>query len=177
VLGCEFASLYRYFQSKIILIEKNARLLKFMDEQVSNAVEKHLKEIGVEMIFNATIEHVSKGEVIIELHQTNVRRTVTASLVICCNGQKPKCDYAKFEKLGIEMDADKATIVIDEQTCQTSVPNIYACGGVVSSCWSWVSLQRDPCVCHSCSVDVRFLVPYVKACRQPMRYASRLIKH
>lgn len=143
MLGCEFASLYRYFQSKVILIEKNARLLKFMDEQVSNAVEKHLKDIGVEIIFNATVEHVSKGEVIIELQETNVKRTVTASLVIFCTGRKPTCDYAKFEKLGIAIDADKATIVIDEQTCQTSVSNIYACGGVVSSCWSWVGVPID----------------------------------
>ncbi|CAF1118101.1 unnamed protein product [Rotaria sp. Silwood1] len=143
VLGCELASLYRHLRSNIVLIEKNSRLLKFMDEQVSFAVETRLKDIGVEIILNAHVERVSKGEVIVELQQTNTKRTILGNLVVICTGQKPTFDYENLLNLGIAIDQERSTIIIDENTCQTSIPTIYACGGVVSSCWSWV-----PCAIH-----------------------------
>ncbi|CAF1187754.1 unnamed protein product [Rotaria sordida] len=143
VLGCEFASLYRHLRSNIILIEKNSRLLKFMDEQVSFAVETRLKDIGVEIILNAYVERVSKGEVIIQLQQTNTKRTLLSSLVVICTGRKSTFDYENLQNLGINIDQEHSTIIINENTCQTSIPTIYACGGVVSSCWSWI-----PCVIH-----------------------------
>ncbi|CAF1222664.1 unnamed protein product [Adineta steineri] len=138
VLGCELASLYGHLNSNIILIEKNSRLLKFMDEQVSIAVETRLKEIGVEIILNANIEQVSNGKVIVQLRPTNTNRTVSASYVVVCTGRKPTFNYENLEKLGIAIDYERSTIIINEQTCQTSIPTIYACGGIVSSCWSWV---------------------------------------
>ena len=110
-----------------------------MDEQVSIAVETNLKEIGVEIILNANIERVSNGKVVLELRQTNTRHSIFGSLVVVCTGRKPSFDYGNFQKLGIAIDHEHSTIIIDEATCQTSVPTIYACGGVVSSCWSWVS--------------------------------------
>ncbi|CAF2319864.1 unnamed protein product [Rotaria sp. Silwood2] len=143
VLGCEFASLYRHLRSNIVLIEKNSRLLKFMDEQVSFAVETRLKDIGVDIILNAHVERVSKGEVIVQLQQTNTKRTVFGSLVVICTGRKPTFNYENLQNLGIAIDQERSTIIIDENTCQTSIPTIYACGGVVSSCWSWI-----PCAIH-----------------------------
>ncbi|CAF1382094.1 unnamed protein product [Adineta steineri] len=138
VLGCELASLYSHLHSDVILIEKNSRLLKFMDEQVSIAVETRLKEIGVEIILNANIEQVSNGKVIVQLRPTNTNRTVSASYVVVCTGRKPTFNYENLEKLGIAIDYERSTIIINEHTCQTSIPTIYACGGIVSSCWSWV---------------------------------------
>lgn len=124
------------------MIEKNSRLLKFLDEHVSNAVEKRLKEIGVEIILNATIEHISKGEVEMELRHGNVKRKINAHVVVVCTGRKPTINYENFNKLGIEFNEDRSTIMIDEKTCCTSIKNIYACGGVVSSCWSWVKQKK-----------------------------------
>ncbi|CAF1381922.1 unnamed protein product [Adineta steineri] len=109
-----------------------------MDEQVSIAVETRLKEIGVEIILNANIEQVSNGKVIVQLRPTNTNRTVSASYVVVCTGRKPTFNYENLEKLGIAIDYERSTIIINEQTCQTSIPTIYACGGIVSSCWSWV---------------------------------------
>jgi pyruvate/2-oxoglutarate dehydrogenase complex dihydrolipoamide dehydrogenase (E3) component len=142
-LGCEFASLYSHLQSNIVLIEKNSRLLKFMDEQVSIAVEAHLKELGVEIILNADIERVSNGEVFVQLRQTNTKRTIVGSLVLVCTGRKSTYDYENLRKLGIAVDQDRSTIIIDEKTCRTSIPTIYACGGVVTYCWSWVCDERN----------------------------------
>lgn len=142
MLGCEFASLYRYLRSDVILIEKNSRLLKFLDEQVSNAVEKRLKQIGVEIILDATIERVGKGEVVLDVRHNHNKRTISADLVVVCTGRKPAINYENFNKLGVALNEDNCTIMIDEKTCRTSIENIYACGGVVSSCWSWVRHQK-----------------------------------
>jgi pyruvate/2-oxoglutarate dehydrogenase complex dihydrolipoamide dehydrogenase (E3) component len=109
-----------------------------MDEQVSNAVEKHLKHIGIEIILNANVEHVSHGEVILQLQSMNTKRILVANLVVVCTGRKPAISNANFDHLGIAIDQDKFTIAIEQDTCRTSIPNIYACGGVVVSCWSWV---------------------------------------
>ncbi len=113
-----------------------------MDEQVSIAVEARFKQMGVEIIFNANIERVSKGEVTVQIRQTNTKRTVVGSLVVVCTGRKPSFNYENLQKLGIDIDHERSTIIIDEKTCQTSIPTIYACGGIVSSCWSWVCKAR-----------------------------------
>ncbi|CAF0822450.1 unnamed protein product [Adineta ricciae] len=139
VLGCEIASLYSHLRSNVILIDKNSRLLKCMDEQVSFAVEKCLKANGVNITLNANVERVSNGEVIIQLRQTDIQRTIRGALVVVCVGRKPTFDYKYLEQLGIRIDHEQSTIIIDEKTCQTSIRTIYACGGIVSSCWSWVS--------------------------------------
>lgn len=138
MLGCELASLYRHLRSHVVLIDKNGRLLKCMDEQVSLAVETHLKEIGVEVILHATIERVTQGEVAVQVRESNTMRTVVGSLVAVCTGRKPTFDYENLGKLGVAIDHDRSTVIIDEKTCRTSVPTVYACGGVVSACWSWV---------------------------------------
>jgi pyruvate/2-oxoglutarate dehydrogenase complex dihydrolipoamide dehydrogenase (E3) component len=114
-----------------------------MDEQVSIAVETRLKENGVEIILNANIEQVTKGEVIMVLRETNTRRTVMGSLVVICTGRKLTFDYESLRHIGIAIDHEKSSIIIDEETCRTSVPNIYACGGVVSSCWTWVRENKS----------------------------------
>lgn len=109
-----------------------------MDEQVSFAVEACLKANSVNITLNANVERVSNGEVIIQLRQTNTKRTLQGALVVVCVGRKPTFDYKYLEQLGIRIDHEKSTIIIDEKTCQTSIRTIYACGGIVSSCWSWV---------------------------------------
>ena len=131
-----------------------------MDEQVSMAVETRLKEIGVEIILNANIERVSKGEVVVHLRQTNTIRTISSSIVVVCTGRKPNFDYENLGKLGIAIDHERSTIIIDEKTCQTSIPTIYACGGIVSSCWSWVSISNS--FLFNLYSNIRYLVLYVK---------------
>jgi pyruvate/2-oxoglutarate dehydrogenase complex dihydrolipoamide dehydrogenase (E3) component len=134
-----------------------------MDEQISIAVETRLKEIGVEIILNANIERVSKGEVIVQLRETNTMHTVFGNLVVVCTGRKPTFDYGNLGKLGIAIDHERSTIIIDEKTCQTSIPTIYACGGIVSSCWSWVCKARLHVFVDAIFFpNIRYLVLYVK---------------
>ena len=153
-----------------MLIEKNSRLLKFLDEQVSNAVEKRLRESGVEIILDADVERISNGEVTVELRQTSTKRTISGDIVVVCTGRKPTFHWENLRKIGISIDDQTSTITIDEETCRTSIPNVYACGGVVASCWSWVGgeekaacLSGQPRLC----AKTRSLVQCVKETWRP----------
>ncbi|CAF0823057.1 unnamed protein product [Didymodactylos carnosus] len=138
VLGCEIASLYSLLMSKVTLLEKNSRLLKIMDESVSLAVESRLKEFGVKVLLNVDVEKVSKGEVFYRNKQLDTTQTLTAHRVVICTGRKPSFDYDLLKKIGIAVDKENSRIVVEEDTCRTTKQNIYACGSVVSSCWSWI---------------------------------------
>lgn len=99
-----------------------------MDNEVSFAVEKRFKDMGIEVILNAQAEHVSDGQVILRLVNSNKTHRVLGDLIVVCTGGRPRIDHDYLKQIGI---------VINNDHC-TSVPHIFACGGVASSCWSWV---------------------------------------
>src|SRR5258705_1527279 len=58
VIGCEYASLFACLGVKVTLLESNAKLLGFLDEEVRELLEKRFVAMGIELVFNDDVLRV-----------------------------------------------------------------------------------------------------------------------
>ena len=55
VIGIEYASMFAALGTKVTVIEKRRQLLDFCDDQMVEALQYHLRELGVTFRFNETV--------------------------------------------------------------------------------------------------------------------------
>jgi len=125
VIGCEFATIFSAFGSKVTVVEMLPRLIPNMDLDISVALKNSFAKSGVKVMTTTKVEKVEKknekyivyvsGEKTIELESDKV--LVSIGRKICLDG---------LQDLGLDMDK---TVNVDEYL-KTSVEDIYAVGDV-----------------------------------------------
>ncbi|MEJ5339695.1 MAG: dihydrolipoyl dehydrogenase [Aquificaceae bacterium] len=130
-VGVEFAYIFRMYGSEVLLLELKDRLLPSADipEESSRYLARKLKRLGVEIKLKATVEswEPSEGGIRAVLSDGS---EVSADLILLGVGRKPNTESIGLEEVGIQKDS-KGFIKVN-QFCQTSIPNIYACGDITS---------------------------------------------
>ncbi|MEE9614441.1 MAG: dihydrolipoyl dehydrogenase [Thermodesulfobacteriota bacterium] len=129
VMGCEFATIFSKFGSKVTVVELLPTILSTEDKQVVRVVAKSLKEAGVEVLTGVTVEDVEaggggEGEVKTRLQDG---RVFTTEKVLVTIGRSFNSDGLGLEDLNVGME--RGRIVVDEHMA-TSVPGVYAIGDV-----------------------------------------------
>lgn len=130
-VGVEFAYIFRMYGSEVVLVELKDRLLPSPDipEESSRYLARKLKRLGVDIRLKATLREWST-------HPEGVRAVlsdgseVTADFILLGVGRKPNTEGIGLEESGVERDSRGFVKV--NQFCQTSIPNIYACGDITS---------------------------------------------
>jgi dihydrolipoamide dehydrogenase len=131
-VGVEFASIYHQFGSKIVLVEKEPRLVPLEDAEVAEALLRSFSRQGIECHVGASIRSVraegdgawSEFEVNGQSHRIRTDRVLMAA------GRRPVTDGIGLEALGVAMD--RGFVRVDEYQ-RTSVPGVYAIGDIVPS--------------------------------------------
>lgn len=125
VIGCEFASAFQSFGSKVVIVEQMNRLAAIMDQDVSAEIEKCMRKEGVE---------IHLGEGVQEIVEKDGRaHVVTDTLDIACDkillsiGRVPDTDC--LGALKDQIRTEKGRVLVDD-TMKTSVDTIYACGDI-----------------------------------------------
>ena len=125
VIGCEFASAFSAFGSKVTIVEQLPRPVATMDKEISEEITKRLTAAGVRFLLNEGVKEIS-GE--------------NGELVVCTETQKIPCDKillsigrkAALECLGSlkdQIQTERGKVVVDD-TMKTSVDDIYAVGDI-----------------------------------------------
>jgi dihydrolipoamide dehydrogenase len=125
IIGCEFASIFRRFDSEVTVIEMLPNLIPQEDEDASKELAKqfgrrgialHLEKqcTGVEERDGSLVVHFGEGE------------TVEADLMLVSVGRGPLVEGLGLEEIGVEYDRRKG-IAADEHR-RTTVPHVYAVG-------------------------------------------------
>ena len=121
VIAVEFATLFNSLGTKVTIIQRSDAILKMVDEDVRNVMQKHLKETGVTIITNAVLEKVEGSTVTYKTE--GVSQSLSADYILASLGRKP--NLKGFESLGLEVG--KQGVVVD-QHMETSVKGVYAIG-------------------------------------------------
>ena len=133
-VGCEFASIFRSFGSKVTLIEMLPRLLPIEDEEISEELAKAFRKRGIASHVDTRLETVEPTEagVKLNLKMGEDRIDLETEYLLVAVGRAPVSENLGLEDLGITIERGYVGV---NEWMQTSVPNIYAIGDIVDTPW------------------------------------------
>lgn len=133
VIGCEYASIFAGLSIKVELINNYDYLLAFLDDEISIALNYHLRDMGVMVRHREVYDHVDATDKGVTLHLKSGKR-LHGDALLWSNGRSGNTADLNLDCLGISPDR-RGQLKVNQQY-QTEVPNIYAVGDVIG----WPSL-------------------------------------
>ena len=129
-IGLEFAQIYRRFGSRVTVFDRNKRLIKREDEDISAAIQETLEGEGIEVRLGAECMSVQKRDdgVAIKVACDDGAPEVVGSHLLMAVGRRPNTDDLGLEKAGIDTDP-RGFIVVDDEL-RTNVEGVWAIGDV-----------------------------------------------
>ncbi len=129
VIGTEYASILATMGIHVTLIERRPRLLEFVDQEIIEALQYHMRGIGVTLRFNeevVSVETQPSGQVIVRLKSG---KEIGATTVLYSVGRIGASATLNLEAVGLTADA-RGRLGVNEHY-QTAVPHIYAAGDII----------------------------------------------
>ncbi|RFA28382.1 NAD(P)(+) transhydrogenase [Alkalilimnicola ehrlichii] len=128
VIGSEYASIFRGLGVKVDLINTRERLLTFLDDEVSDALSYHLRELGVLIRHDEAYSRVEADPEGVTVHLESGKR-VRRDILLWANGRTGNTQNMGLEELGVPPNG-RGQVAVNENF-QTEQANIYAVGDVV----------------------------------------------
>jgi NAD(P) transhydrogenase len=133
IIGIEYASMFAALGTKVTVVEKRQRLLDFVDAQIAEGLQYHLRDLGVVFRFGEVVTAVERHEgAAMALLESGKR--IPSEVVLYAAGRQGATE---------ELDLDKAGLVATERgqievgsDYRTAVDHIFAAGDVIG----WPSL-------------------------------------
>jgi len=138
VVGCEFATLFNAFGTKVTVIELMDRLVPGQSREISKKLELIFKRKGIDVFTSSSVEKITDGNVLKIVISGG--RKIEAVRVLVSVGRKPNTEALGIEQVGVKTENGRC--VVDEYL-RTRVKNIYAIGDCVSG----------PLLAHKASYD------------------------
>lgn len=139
VIGTEYASMLAALGVRVTLIEGRPRLLDFVDAEVTEALQYHLRQSGVTLRLGEKVVKISKREAPDAQKREGIEtiieatlesgKTLTADTLLYAVGRQGATDSLNLEAAGLSADS-RGRITVNKDF-QTSAPHIYAAGDVI----------------------------------------------
>ncbi|MBN8431740.1 Si-specific NAD(P)(+) transhydrogenase [Microbulbifer salipaludis] len=133
VIGCEYASIFAALGMKVDLINSRNHLLEFLDDEISDALSYHLRDMGVTVRHREEYAKVIGTDRGVTMEMQSGKR-ISADALLWCNGRSGNTGSLGLENIGLEAN-HRGQLAVDDHYC-TGVENIYAAGDVIG----WPSL-------------------------------------
>lgn len=138
-VGCEFASVFHRFGSKVTLVELMDRVLPIEDEEVSAELQRSFKKQGINVVTSSKITDVSrKGDKVTAVIETTKdgktsKEKVECSHLLVAVGRAAVTGDVGLDKTKIKVDARGQ---VDVDTYNRSAEDwIYAIGDIIDTPW------------------------------------------
>jgi NAD(P) transhydrogenase len=128
VIGCEYASMFRNLGMKVNLVNTRAKLLEFLDDEIIDALAYHMRDSGILIRHNESMERIEGLDDGVVLHLKSGKRLKT-DVFLWANGRQGNTDSLALENVGLEANK-RGQLEVDQQF-QTAVEHIYAVGDVI----------------------------------------------
>jgi NAD(P) transhydrogenase len=128
VIGCEYASIFAHLDLKVNLVNTRDRLLSYLDDEITDALSYHLRNLGVVIRHDETSECVEPLDDGVVLHCRSGKK-FKADVLLWANGRTGTTAGLGLETLGIVVNG-RGQVEVDAQF-RTALPHIYAVGDVV----------------------------------------------
>ncbi len=132
VIGCEYATIFAALGTKVTIIDRREKLLRFLDGDILDTLCHAMRSNGIrvmqgESVSGVRIEEQNRNrEGIVYLESG---RTVRSECVLVAAGRISNVDSLDLERVGIQTD-ETGLIKVDENY-RTEVENVYATGDVI----------------------------------------------
>lgn len=139
VIGSEYATIFAALGVKVTLYDRGERLLKFLDHEISEELQKHFPKDNVKYINSC-------GDIKIEKVENGARATLadgttsTAECLFFALGREANTASLSIENANIKLS--QYHYIETNELYQTSTPHIYAVGDVIG----WPSLAATSIV-------------------------------
>ena len=166
VIGCEYASIFATLDIRVTLVERERRLLPFVDEEIVDTLSYHMRENRVTLWLG---EKVSGIEPMENDHGGSVRialesgKQIVTEKALYSIGRTGATDSLNLAAAGLSANG-RGRMKVNE-SYQTAAPHIYAVGDVIGfpSLASTSMEQGRLAVCHAFGVPAttaREFFPY-----------------
>jgi NAD(P) transhydrogenase len=128
VIGIEYASMFAALGTKVTVVEQRPRLLDFCDDQMVEALQYHLRELGVTFRFGERVVGVQLhgGGSVTELESG---KRIPSDAVFYAAGREGATRALDLAKAGLAHD-ERGRIAVDD-SYRTAAPHIFAVGDVI----------------------------------------------
>ena len=172
VIGTEYASMLSLMGVKITLVESGKRILSFVDSEIIEGLQYHLRQRGLTLRLGEKVVNVHSIDAlpgsrtmdnIMAEATLESEKVLRADCLLYAVGRQGTTANLALENAGIEAD-HRGRIKVNENY-QSAVPNIYAAGDVIGfpALASTSMEQGRIAACHMFGVNthsVSTLLPY-----------------
>lgn len=129
-IGVEFAYFYATMGTKVTIVEFLPNIVPVEDEEVSKALEKSFKKVGIDVLVDSSVESVdTKGALCkVNIKTKTGNTTIEAEVVLSAVGIEANIQNLGLEECGIKTDKGK---IVTDKFYATNVPGYYAIGDCV----------------------------------------------
>jgi NAD(P) transhydrogenase len=153
VIGIEYASMLAALGTKVTIVDQRPEMLEFCDGEVVEALQHHLRDLGVVFRFGDTVTAVARLDGGSVTHLASGKR-IAADAVFYAAGREGATSDLGLPEAGLEADArGRITVGPDYRT---AVVNIFAVGDVIGfpSLAATSSEQGRLAARHACGAAV-----------------------
>src|SRR5438874_1267688 len=159
-VGCEFASIFARFGTKVTIVEVMPMLLPIEDEEISKEFTRIFKKKGIEVLTDAKVEsaEVGDGGVKVVVSSKGKQQTFDVEIVLSATGRRAVTENCGLE--GTKVKLERGMVQVDP-LMRTGEPNIYAIGDIVPT----------PALAHCASAEGILAVEQMKGLEvRPINY-------
>jgi len=153
VIGIEYASMLAALGTKVTIVEQRPQMLDFCDGEVVEALQHHLRDLGVVFRFGDTVTAVERpdGGAVTSLASG---KRIAADAVFYAAGRQGATADLGLDAAGLEAD-ERGRIAVGPDY-RTAVGNIFAVGDVIGfpSLAATSSEQGRLAARHACGAEV-----------------------
>jgi len=131
VIGVEYASMFAVLGVDVTLIEQRKTLLNFVDREIVEALQYHLRSLDITLRLGEEVSEVRRREdTSVETLLKSGKRVVSEAVLVSA-GRQGAVDELNLNLCGIT--PDKYGRLLVNENFQTEVPHVYAVGDVIGA--------------------------------------------
>lgn len=161
-IGVEFGYLYHAFGTDIKLVEMMPQILPTADTEISKALQRIFKKIGITIYTGTRVASLKKDKtkVTAKLSDSKGSKDISADCCLVAIGVQGNIEGLGLEKIGVKIENNAITT---DKFMRTNVAGIYAIGDVTG----------EPCLAHIASHEGIVCVDQIAGKQTPgMSYSN-----
>ena len=129
IVGTEYATIFRTMGVRVTLIDGRERPLDFVDDEIEDALNFHMRDEGIILRFGENVSSVQRtDDARVRVKMESGKELTTDSLMFAA-GRMGATEDLGLEVIGLRPDA-RGRLKVNENY-QTEIDNIYACGDII----------------------------------------------
>ena len=130
MIGIEYASMFAALGTKVTVVEQRQRLLEFCDDEIIEALQYHLRDLGVIFRFGEAVTAVEQHRGRRGHRTSRAASGSPADAVLYSAGRQGATDGARPRSTPASRPTARGRIAVNERF-RTAVRHIYAVGDVI----------------------------------------------